>query len=74
MMMMVIVVLAVVICMHHEVECWKGIRLCCGSGGIGVAVDGVLTGRRSHLAGWWVVLSEAGKAVERRCLLLLPDW
>ena len=43
-------------------------------GWICVAVHGVLTGRRSHLAGWWVVLSEAGKAVERRCLLLLPDW
>ena len=63
-MMMVIVVPAVVICMHHEVEYWKGISML-SVWWICVAGDGVLAGRRSHLAGWWVVSREAGEAVER---------
>ena len=64
-MMMVIVVLAVVICMHQKGwSIGKG-SVCCGSCGISVSGDGVLAGRRSHLAGLWVVSSEAGQAVER---------
>ena len=74
MMMMVIVVLAVAICMHHEVECWKGFSMLWQWWDLSVWwVMGV--GRQEIASGWvaGVVSSEAGEA--ERCFsgcLLFP--